>query len=237
MIERCAFWVVRAPVEWTQSSQQIARIGADSLLVALLTSLFVGMVLALQAGATVRNIIGEPLYIGILVGFSLVRELGPVLTAFVIAGRAGAAVAAEIGTMRVTEQTDALHTLGTDPIRYLIIPRMIGFIVGIPVLTLLANVSGIFGGYLVSVYGLGVSPDVYIDDITTFLKVGDLAHGFIKSVLFSFMLGTVCCHKGLSTRGGAQGVGKATTSAVVTSMVLILIMDYFITAILNAAGI
>jgi phospholipid/cholesterol/gamma-HCH transport system permease protein len=186
------------------------------------------MVLALQAGTTMQSILSEPLYIGTIVGFSLVRELGPVLTAFVVAGRAGAAVTAEIGTMKVTEQIDALYTLGTDPVRYLVLPRMIGFLIAIPVLTLCANFSGMFGGFLVSVNGLSVSSNVYVQDITTFISVDDVMHGFIKSVCFAFMVGVVCCYKGLNTRGGAEGVGKATTQAVVTSMVLILVLDYFL---------
>ena len=139
--------------------------------------------------------------------------------------------------MKVTEQIDALYTLGTDPVRYLVLPRMIGFLIAIPVLTLCANFSGMFGGFLVSVNGLSVSSNVYVQDITTFIGVDDVMHGFIKSVCFAFMVGVVCCYKGLNTRGGAEGVGKATTQAVVTSMVLILVLDYFLTAILNAVGI
>ena len=236
MVSSCAFWLFKSPLEFSQTMQQTTKIGVESLVVATLTSLFTGMVLALQAGTTMRNILSEPLYIGTLVGFSLVRELGPVLTAFVVAGRAGAAVTAEIGTMQVTEQIDALHTLGTDPIRYLVIPRMIAFMIAIPILTLCANVSGMFGGYLVSVNSLSVASHVYISDITTFIGVDDLMHGFIKSGFFAFMIGVVCCYKGLWTRGGAEGVGKSTTQAVVTSMVLILVLDYFLTAILNSVG-
>ena len=237
MVYSCLFWLFKAPLEFAQTMQQTVKIGVDSLTVATLTSLFTGMVLALQAGTTMQSILSEPLYIGTIVGFSLVRELGPVLTAFVVAGRAGAAVTAEIGTMKVTEQIDALYTLGTDPVRYLVLPRMIGFLIAIPVLTLCANFSGMFGGFLVSVNGLSVSSNVYVQDITTFIGVDDIMHGFIKSVCFAFMVGVVCCYKGLNTRGGAEGVGKATTQAVVTSMVLILVLDYFLTAILNAVGI
>ena len=237
MVSSAAFWFIRAPLELRQTMIQTTRVGVDSLAVATLTSLFTGMVLALQAGTTMRNILSEPMYIGTLVGFSLIRELGPVLTAFVITGRAGAAVAAEIGTMRVTEQIDALHTLGTNPIRYLVIPRMIAFMIAIPVLTLFANISGMFGGLVVSSQALGVSHHTYINDIKTFLTVSDLMHGFIKSAFFAFTIAVVCCYKGLNTRGGAEGVGKSTTAAVVISMVLILVMDYFLTAILTSLGI
>ena len=237
MVYSCLFWLFKAPLEFTQTIQQTVKIGVDSIIVTTLTSLFTGMVLALQAGTTMRSILSEPLYIGTIVGFSLIRELGPVLTSFVVAGRAGAAVTAEIGTMKVTEQIDALYTLGTNPIRYLVIPRMIAFMIAIPILSLCANISGMFGGFVVSVNALSVSSDVYIKDITTFLGMDDVMHGFIKSLFFAFMIAIVCCYKGLNTRGGAEGVGKATTSAVVTSMVLILVMDYFLTAILNAVGI
>ena len=136
MVASCGFWLFKSPLEFNQTMQQTTKIGVESMVVATLTSLFTGMVLALQAGTTMSSILSEPLYIGTIVGFSLVRELGPVLTAFVVAGRAGAAVTAEIGTMQVTEQIDALHTLGTDPIRYLVIPRIIAFMIAIPVLTL-----------------------------------------------------------------------------------------------------
>lgn len=237
MIKDAIFWLFRSPLEVSQTLQQIVKIGVDSVPVILMTGLFVGMVLALQAGNTMQNILSEPLYIGLLVGFSLVRELGPVLTAFVIAGRAGAAVTAEIGTMKVTEQIDALSTLGTNATRFLVIPRLIAFTVSIPILTLFSDITGILGGYLVSVQGLSVPSHTYITDITTYLGTKDLMHGFIKAFAFAFAIGVICCYKGLSTRGGAEGVGKATTGAVVVSMVMILVIDYFLTAILHAFGV
>jgi len=237
MTRSAIFWFFRSPFESSQAFDQAVKIGINSLLVTTLTSTFTGMVLALQAGTTVNNILGEPMLIGSLVGFSLIRELGPVLTAVVVAGRAGAAVTAEIGTMEVTEQIDALYTLGTNPSRYLVIPRYFAFMLTVPILTLFANFSGIFGGYLVSVYGLNVPSSTYMSDITTFMSTHDFMHGFIKSFVFAFMIATVCCYKGLATRGGAEGVGKSTTSAVVNSMVFILVIDYFLTAILGAFGI
>ncbi len=237
MVRSSIFWLFRAPFERREAFSQAVKIGINSLIVTTLTSTFTGMVLALQAGTTVNNILGEPMLIGSLVGFSLIRELGPVLTAVVISGRAGAAVTAEIGTMEVTEQIDALYTLGTNPLRYLVIPRYFAFMLTVPILTLFANFSGIIGGYLVSVHGLGVPATTYIEDITTFMTTGDFMHGFIKSFVFAFMIATVCCYKGLTTKGGAEGVGKSTTSAVVNSMVMILIIDYFLTAILGAFGI
>lgn len=237
MVNSCAFWLTRSRFEWAQAVDQSVTIGVESLGVVGLTSLFTGMVLALQAGNTIGNIFGDPIYVGTIVAFSLIRELGPVLTCVVVSGRAGAAVTAQIGTMAVTEQIDALYTLGTNPIRYLVIPRLFGFILTLPILTLFSNVFGIIGGYLVAVYALGVPGEIYLTDITNFMGVGDFMHGFIKTFIFAFMVGTVCCYKGISTTGGAEGVGKSTTGAVVTTIVLVLVLDYFLTAILTAFGI
>lgn len=237
MVRSSFFWLFHSKFEFHQAVNQGVEIGVNSFGVVGLTSLFTGMVLALQAGNTINNIFGDPIFVGTIVAFSLIRELGPVLTGVVVSGRAGAAVTAQIGTMAVTEQIDALYTLGTNPTRYLVIPRMFGFILTMPILTLFSNIFGIVGGYLVAVYALGVPGEIYITDITTFMDVSDFLHGFIKSFVFAFMIGTVCCYKGISTRGGAEGVGKSTTGAVVTTIVLILVLDYFLTAILTALGI
>lgn len=237
MVRSVLFWLGRSRFEFDQAVRQGVSIGVDSFGVTALTSLFTGMVLALQAGNTIGNIFGEPIFVGTIVSFSLIRELGPVLTGVVVSGRAGAAVTAQIGTMAVTDQLDALYTLGTNPIRYLVIPRLFAFLLTMPVLTVFSNVFGVLGGYLVAVYALGVPGEVYFSDITTFMAVPDFMHGFIKSFIFAFMIATVCCYKGISTRGGAEGVGKATTGAVVTTIVLILVLDYFLTAILTAFGI
>ena len=237
MIRSVLFWLGRSRLEWKQTVEQSVSIGVNSCGVTALTSLFTGMVLALQAGNTIGNIFGEPIFVGTIVSFSLIRELGPVLTGVVVSGRAGAAVTAHIGTMAVTEQLDALYTLGTNPTRYLVIPRLFAFLITMPVLTVFSNVFGVIGGYLVAAYALGVPGEVYFNDITTFMGVKDFMHGFIKSFIFAFMIATVCCYKGISTRGGAEGVGKATTGAVVTTIVLILVLDYFLTAILTAFGI
>ena len=237
LIRSSLFWALRSKIEWRQSLIQCMRVGVDSLPVTTLTSLFTGMVLALQAGITSQNIFNEPIFVGTLVGYSLVKELGPVLTAIVVAGRAGAAMAAELGTMRVTEQIDALNVLGTDPVRYLVIPRYIACMVMIPLLTVYAMFSGILGGFMVSVMKLNVPTKTYWDDILNFMDISDFMHGFSKSFIFAFMIATVCCYRGLATRGGAEGVGKATTGAVVVSMVLTLVLDYFATAVLVALGV
>jgi phospholipid/cholesterol/gamma-HCH transport system permease protein len=237
MVKSSVFWISRSKLELKQTAIQSLRIGVHSLPVVFLTSFFTGMVLALQAGSTSKDLFNEPLFIGALVGFSLVKELGPVLTAIVVSGRAGAAMTAEIGTMQVTDQIDALNMLGTNAVKYLIIPRYVAFIIMLPLLTVCANASGVIGGFLVSNLKLAVPSSVYWDEIFTFMEIKDYMHGFLKSFVFAFMIATVCCYKGISTRGGAEGVGRSTTQAVVISMVMVLVLDYFATAILVAIGI
>lgn len=234
MIQSVLYWLGHAHFEFKQFVLQSITIGVDSFAVTAMTSLFTGMVLALQGGNTIGNIFGDPIYVGTLVTFSLIRELGPVLTAVVVSGRAGAAVTAHIGTMAVTEQLDALSTLGTNATRYLVIPRMAAFLLTMPILTIFSNIFGVFGGYIVAVYALDIPGEVYMTDVTAFMDVGDFMHGFLKSFVFAFLVATVCCYKGISTRGGAEGVGKSTTGAVVTCIVMILVLDYFLTAILTA---
>jgi len=216
--------------------QQIVEVGVNSFPVTALTSLFTGMVLALQTGFSFRKVFNEPIYVGTVVGLSLVKELGPVLTAVVISGRVGASIAAELGTMKVTEQIDALYTLGTSPVKYLAVPRFIACIIAIPMLTLMAVFIGIMGGMLVAVYRLGIPSAVYLQEIQ---QIGwkEGAHGLIKSFFFAAIIVIISCYKGFNCEGGAEGVGKATTSAVVLSMVLILVLDYFLSAILVAFGI
>jgi len=218
-------------------TSQMVKIGVESLPVTTLTSVFTGMVLALQTAYSTRNIFNEPVYIGSIVGFSMVKELGPVLTATVVAGRVGAAIAAELGTMKVTEQIDALYTLGTNPIKYLAVPRFVAISIMLPILTILADVIGIFGGFVVSIYKLGIAPVVYKNDILDYMRVNDLLHGLIKSFFFAIIIVTVACYKGFNCEGGAEGVGRFTTQAVVISMVMILVSDYFLTAFLVMFGI
>ncbi len=237
MIKSMTIWLFKAKPEVREIVKQSVRIGVDSLAVTLLTSFFTGMVLALQMGYTSKNLFNEPLYIGTMVAFSLVKELAPVLTSIVIAGRVGAAVTAEIGTMKVTEQIDALYTLGTNPARYLLIPRYVAFMITIPLLTVFADFTGIFGGFLVSTIKFNVPNSVYWNDIFTFMEIKNFMHGFLKTFAFAFMIATVSCYKGLTCEEGAEGVGKATTEAVVLSMVLVMVLDYFISAMLVAVGI
>ncbi|MEK6544771.1 MAG: ABC transporter permease [Elusimicrobiota bacterium] len=216
---------------------QAARIGVDSLPVVSVTSLFVGMVLALQTGYSFKNVFNEPLFVGTVVGFSILKELGPVLTAIVVSGRIGASIAAELGTMKVTEQIDALYTLGTNPIRYLGVPRFLAAFLMLPVLTIYADCIGIMGGYLISITKLGIPSTVYWDDILNNIQTDVMIHGLLKTFAFAAIVATTACYMGFTTQGGAEGVGRATTRAVVVSMVLILISDYFVSALLVAFGI
>ncbi|MFH1784505.1 MAG: ABC transporter permease [bacterium] len=237
LFQQICKWTFRKPFEVKNIYHQMVEIGVYSLSVTSLTSLFTGMVLALQTGMASKNILNEPLYVGTAVGFSMVKELGPVLTSIVIAGRVGAAIAAELGTMNVTEQIDALHTLGTNPVKYLAVPRFLACLLMVPILVLYADLIGVLGGYIVSIYKLGVPSSVYYHDIIDYMTMGDIFHGLIKSVFFAFIIIMVSCYKGFSAQGGAEGVGKATTQTVVISMVLILVSDYFITALLQVIGI
>jgi phospholipid/cholesterol/gamma-HCH transport system permease protein len=230
-------WMVRGRIEWRQTLIQMNRIGVDSLPVTAMTSFFTGMVLALQTGASSKHFFNTPLFVGTVVAFSIVMELGPVMTAIVVSGRAGAAIAAELGTMKVTEQIDALYTLGTDPIRYLVIPRLIAFMLVLPLLTVISDFTGILGGLFVAQVKYDIPANVYWHDIIDNMLIRHFVHGFTKTFVFAFVISLVCGYKGITTRGGAEGVGKSTTSAVVTSMVLVLVLDYFATALLNALGI
>jgi phospholipid/cholesterol/gamma-HCH transport system permease protein len=229
-------WIARGVVDRQNTVEQMLEVGLRSSPVIALTSLFTGMVLALQSGASSRNIFNEPAYVGTIVGFSIVKELGPVLTAIVIAGRVGASIAAELGTMKVTEQLDALYTLGTNPIRYLAVPRFLACGLMVPLLTIMANIIGVIGGLLVSVYKWKIPSSIYWEDILSFMVMTDFFHGLIKSFFFGLIIVTVACYKGFACEGGAEGVGKATTDSVMISMVLILISDYFMTAVLVAIG-
>jgi phospholipid/cholesterol/gamma-HCH transport system permease protein len=211
---------------------QMVEVGWSSLPIILLTSFFMGMVLALQIGSATSNMFNEPVYVGTITGFAMAIELGPVLTAIVITGRVGAAITAEIGTMKVTEQLDALYTLGTDPIKYLAVPRFLACFFMLPVLTVISNIVGIYGGMILSTNTWTLSSNAFWAEALDFMTIRTFLHGFIKSFFFALIIAIVACHKGFNTKGGAEGVGKATTSSVMTSMVFILIADYFLTALL-----
>jgi len=209
--------------------RQCEKVGVQSLPVALLTAVFTGMVMALQSWVAFHRFGAESM-IATVVSLSILRELGPVLVGLMVAGRVGASFAAELGTMRVTEQIDALWTLSTDPVRYLIMPRLLAVIVMMPLLVVLADAVGMFGGYMISVHVLDQNPHTYIRNSYEYLELIDFYSGLLKAAVFGFIIGLVSCAEGYYCAGGAAGVGKATTRAVVISAMSILIADYILTA-------
>jgi len=219
---------MRPPWYSRQVLRQMLEIGYYSLPVVGLTAIFTGMVLALQSYTGFARFSAESAIPNVVV-VSLTRELGPVLAGLMVAGRVGAAMAAEIGTMRVTDQIDALTTLSTDPFRYLVAPRLIAGVVTLPLLVLVADSIGILGGYLVGVYKLDFNDAAYLRNTIEFLQTMDVVSGLVKAAVFGFLITLMGCYHGYISRGGAEGVGKATTNAVVSASILILTFNYFIT--------
>lgn len=229
-------WMFKKPFDIKMITSQMAHIGFDSIPVTLITSLFTGMVFALQTGLSLEvKLKGTSQFVGGVLILALVRELGPVLTALIISGRIGSSIAAEIGTMKVTEQIDALKTLATNPIHYLSVPRFLALTFMMPALVLIADFVGWIGGGFVSLIELNVPLLTYYYNSQAALRMGDLFSGLIKSSVFGMIIAIIGCYKGFSTEGGAEGVGKSTISSVVTSSMLILISDYFLTSFLNFA--
>jgi phospholipid/cholesterol/gamma-HCH transport system permease protein len=211
--------------------EQFDTLGFGSLTVVLLTGLFTGAALASQTGITLDQFGARPL-VGRLVSASMVIELGPVLTALMLTGRIGSGIAAELGSMVVTDQINALRALGTDPIRKLVVPRMLAGLFMAPALTIISDLMGIFGGWVVARFQLQVSSALYWSSVTDVLYVQDLYQGLIKPFVFGFLIVTVACYVGLRTSGGTQGVGKATTIAVVAGSVAVIAADFFVTQFL-----
>ena len=224
-------WMVSRPFYVKNILKQMEQIGVNSIPVVLTTAISTGMVLALQSYTGFKRFGAESL-IGAVVSLSMTRELGPVLTGLMVAGRAGASMAAELGTMKVTEQIDALATLATNPMKYLVVPRFIASTIMMFFLTVLGMMIGIAGGYFVGVKVLGTNPVTYINQSIDNTEVTDIWYGLIKALVFGAVVGLIGCYKGFTTEGGAEGVGKATTGAVVVSCMLILILDYFLSALL-----
>jgi phospholipid/cholesterol/gamma-HCH transport system permease protein len=210
---------------------QMDSLGVQSLSIVVLTGMFTGMVLALQAAATL-DVFGARPYVGRLVCVSMVRELGPVLTALMVTGRVGSGMAAELGSMVVTQQIDALRVLGTDPVRKLVTPRVLAGLIMVPILTVVSDTVGIFGGGIISVFSLKLSWIYYWRSVAQALVVNDLAMGLSKPLVFGFILSSVGCYMGLRTTGGTQGVGLSTTRSVVVASVAILSTDFFLTKLL-----
>lgn len=207
---------------------QLDQVGVRSLSIVAITSLFIGMVLALQTAYSLEEF-GGKLFIGKVVSLSLVRELAPVLMSLMVGGRVGAGMTAEIGTMKVTEQIDALRALATNPVRKLVLPRVMATTIMFPLLTIISCAVGILGGLLIAVGNLHLTANFYLRSVIDTVQINDLASGVAKTLFFGFAIGLIACFNGLRTSGGADGVGRATTTTVVTGAITVLIMDFFLT--------
>lgn len=219
---------VRPPLYWRDTFVQMDVLGVQSLVIVTLTGIFTGMVLALQSAVQLSKF-GASLFVGQLVGASVIRELGPVLTALMVSGRVGSGIAAELGSMRVNEQIDALEAMGTDPVKKLVKPRVLAGILMMPVLTIATDFIAIIGGQLISWLMLHQSSSTYWNAVWSGLYITDLITGLAKPLMFGFVITMVACYRGLNTTGGTEGVGRATTQAVVVSSVLVLATDFFLT--------
>ena len=220
--------LVTPPLDTREVVRQLEAMAVRSTNLAAVIALFTGMVMALQTAYALAAF-GAKLYIGEVVGLSLVRELGPVLTALMVGGRVGAGVTAELGSMTVSDQVDALRSLGADPIRRLVVPRMWALLIGLPLLVVLADVTGIIGGMLISTWELGLTPGFYFSHVLRLMSYDDLFSGLGKSVFFAFTIGLIASYNGLAATGGADGVGKATTNTVVAVAISVLVLDFFLT--------
>lgn len=231
MLGRTFVWAFRPPIEVGEWFRQMVRVGVDSIPVVFLTAMFTGMVLALQTFYGFQRVHAEN-FVGSVVALAMLRELSPVLVGLMVTGRVGSSMAAEIGTMRVTEQIDALKALATDPVQYLFVPRVIAGIVMLPLLVVLGDALGIYGGYIVAVKLMRVNPIIYEQNTFQFLTMRDVWSGVVKSSAFGLILTLTGCVRGYYTTGGAEGVGRSTTDAVVSASLIILLSDFFLTKIL-----
>jgi phospholipid/cholesterol/gamma-HCH transport system permease protein len=220
--------LVTPPWDWPAMVAQMEQIGVRSVAVAAITTIFTGMVLALQTALALPGL-GVKYYIGTVVSKSTVRELVPVLVALIVGGRIGSGMTAEIGTMKVTEQVDAMRAMAADPVRKLVVPKLAAALVMLPALTLIGDLLGVLGGLLIAVLQLKLTATFYLNDVLSSLTLQDLASGVGKSFFFAFFITIVACHNGLTAQGGADGVGRATTNTVVLASILILVSDFFLT--------
>jgi phospholipid/cholesterol/gamma-HCH transport system permease protein len=228
---RTVAWIFRPPYDIKEWFRQMVRVGVDSIPVVFLTTMFTGMVLALQTFTGFQRVNAEQ-FVASVVSLAMLRELAPVLVGLMVAGRIGSSMAAEIGTMKVTEQIDALKALATEPIQYLFVPRVIAGVVMLPFLCVLGDALGIYGGYLVAVKLLKTNPVIYKQNTFQFLSMTDVWSGLIKAGVFGLILTLTGCVRGYHTTGGAEGVGRSTTNAVVSASLIILLTDFFLTKIL-----
>jgi len=224
------FLIFTPPFKKDRFIEQVKKTGYDSLPITSLVALFIGFIFALQTAYFMQRI-GSEMYIASLVAVSLIRELGPVITALVVAGRVGASITAELGSMQVTEQIDALEAFATNPIKYLVVPRFLAMIIVLPLLTLYADAIGIFGSYLICVQKLGISSSMYLQVTFDSILYKDLFTGLFKTIFFGMIIALVSCYEGFNVQGGAEGVGKATTYSVVLSFIMIIAADCFFTAL------
>lgn len=235
LIGNTAVRLFQRPFRLSHIVKQMAKIGVESLPIVSLISLFTGMVLGLQSAYQMQKISAE-MYIASLVALSMTRELGPVLTALIVAGRCGASITAELGTMKVTEQIDALETMAANPVNYLVVPRFWALLLMLPVLTLYSDIIGIIGGYIIGRYKLHITHHMYNRMTFEPLANKDIYSGLLKSAVFAVIICTIACFEGLNAKEGAEGVGKATTSSVVRSFILIIMADCLLTALLYFVG-
>jgi len=229
------YWIVvgpfkEKPIDHPRLFDQMVFMGVRSVMIVFFVTFFTGVVLAMQSAHQLEQF-GATIYVASLVSVSLCRELGPVLTALVVAGRIGAAITAEIGSMKVNEQIEALEAMAINPIRFLVVPKFLALLVMLPCLTIIGNYAGIFGGYLIGVYSLKINPSLFIQTAVKFLTLKDIYTGLSKSFVFAIIISLVGSYQGLKTRGGAVGVGRATTISVVTSFILIILADCVLTGI------
>jgi phospholipid/cholesterol/gamma-HCH transport system permease protein len=216
---------LRRPFEGRELVRQLHALGVQSISIAFLTALFTGAVMALQFGWSLERF-GAASYVGKVVSVGFVMELGPVLTALLVGGRVGAGITAELGSMSVTEQIDAIRALGADPVKRLVWPRVMACTISMPILALMADFVGTAGGMMVAVFEQGLTASYYIDQVLTTVDIGEVAHGLIKALFFGFAFGIIGCYQGLQTRGGTEGVGRATTRTVVMTSITILVSDF-----------
>ena len=235
LVLETGYWIIvgpfrHKPIKWEAVFAQMVFMGVQSVVIVFFVMLFTGVVLAMQAAPQLENM-GAIFYVASLVSISICRELGPVLTALVVAGRIGAAITAEIGSMKVNEQIEALETMGISPVRYLVVPKVLALFFMLPCLTVVGDVSGALGGYLIGVNNLDINSGLYLQTAFKFVTLKDIYTGLSKSFVFAIIIAIVGSYQGMKTDGGAVGVGRSTTVSVVTSFVLIIVADSFMTAI------
>lgn len=234
------YWIIvgpfrKKPIYFKQLAVQTVFGGVNSVIIVCFVNFAMGIVLAMQSAYQLEQL-GATIYVAALVAVSMTREIGPVLSALVVAGRVGAAITAELSTMKVTEQIEALETLALNPVRYLVVPRALALLFMLPCLVMMADVAGVIGGYLIGVFSLDIRSGQYIDMTCQFLEKKDIVTGLVKAGVFSVIISMISCYQGLSTEGGAEGVGRSTTNSVVLSFIFIIIADAVLTAMFYFTG-